>query len=504
MTISGLDNGSAYSFTVAAVNVHGAGPDSNASNPVTPKGDQSITFNNPGTQTFGTTPTLTAAVGSNLPVSFSSSTTGVCTVTSSGMLAFLAAGSCTIDADQAGDGAYNAATTVTQTFSVIAVVPGAPTIGMATAGDMQATVTFTAPANNGGDAITLYTATANPGGATGTEASSPITVTGLTNGENYIFTVTARNAIGTGAASAPSNGVGPASPQTITFSNPGSQNFGTTPTLTAASNSNLTVSFTSSTTGVCTITDEGVLTFVAAGSCTINANQGGDSSFLPASQVSQTFTVNAVAPGAPTIGTATAGDTQASVTFTAPASNGGASITDYTVTSNPDGLTGTGSSSPITVVGLTNGQAYIFTVTAINAVGPGSASSDSNSIVPRATQIITFNPPGPQTFGTTPTFSATADSGLSPTFTSSTPDVCTISGAGALIFVSAGTCTINADQGGNGSYAAGQPGHPVIRCQCCGAGGADKPRCDRGRHGCVGGLHGARTTWAATTPSPIR
>ena len=37
MTISGLDNGSTYSFTVAAVNVHGAGPDSNASNPVTPR-----------------------------------------------------------------------------------------------------------------------------------------------------------------------------------------------------------------------------------------------------------------------------------------------------------------------------------------------------------------------------------------------------------------------------------------------------------------------------------
>ncbi|WP_193752879.1 Ig-like domain-containing protein, partial [Aureimonas ureilytica] len=80
-------------------------------------------------------------------------------------------------------------------------------------------------------------------------------------------------------------------------------------------------------------------------------------------------TVNAAVPGAPTIGSASAGDAQASVTFTPPASNGGAAITSYTVTSTPGGLAATGASSPITVAGLTNGTSYTFTVTATNSAG---------------------------------------------------------------------------------------------------------------------------------------
>ncbi len=91
---------------------------------------------------------------------------------------------------------------------------------------------------------------------------------------------------------------------------------------------------------------------------------------------------SATVPGAPTIGTATAGNAQATVTFTAPGSNGGSAITGYTVTSNPGGLTGTGSASPITVTGLTNGTAYTFTVTATNAIGTGPASAASNSVTP--------------------------------------------------------------------------------------------------------------------------
>jgi uncharacterized protein (TIGR02145 family) len=94
------------------------------------------------------------------------------------------------------------------------------------------------------------------------------------------------------------------------------------------------------------------------------------------------FTTLSTVPGAPIIGTGTAGDTQATVTFTAPASNGGSPITGYTVMSSPSGLIGTGSSSPIIVTGLTNGTAYTFTVTANNVNGTGPASSASNSVIP--------------------------------------------------------------------------------------------------------------------------
>jgi Fibronectin type III domain len=99
----------------------------------------------------------------------------------------------------------------------------------------------------------------------------------------------------------------------------------------------------------------------------------GDGSSTPAATV----------PDAPIIGVATAGNNgQATVAFTAPSSNGGATITKYTVTSNPGSITATGTSSPITITGLTNGTSYIFTVTATNSVGTSAASAVSNAVVP--------------------------------------------------------------------------------------------------------------------------
>lgn len=86
--------------------------------------------------------------------------------------------------------------------------PNAPTIGTATlSGASSASVTFTAPSDIGGSAITSYTAVSSPGGFTGTAASSPVTVSGLSGGTAYTFKVFATNSYGPSALSAASNSV---------------------------------------------------------------------------------------------------------------------------------------------------------------------------------------------------------------------------------------------------------------------------------------------------------
>ncbi|WP_329426066.1 putative Ig domain-containing protein [Streptosporangium sp. NBC_01495] len=196
--------------------------------------------------------------------------------------------------------------------------PATPTAPTAVAGTTSATVSWTAPASNG-SAITGYVVTPYLGGV----AQSPVsfdasatsrTLTGLTAGATYTFTVAAVNAVGTGSASPASNAVVP-------------------------------------------------------------------------------YNV----PGRPTITAATAGTSSANLTWTAPASNGSA-ITGYVVTPYIAGVaqptqTFSGTATTQSVTGLTPGVSYTFTVTAVNAAGPGPASLPSSAVVPNAAPAFTFAAP---------------------------------------------------------------------------------------------------------------
>ncbi|MBB5208007.1 choice-of-anchor J domain-containing protein [Chiayiivirga flava] len=169
------------------------------------------------------------------------------------------------------------------------------------------------------------------------------------------------------------------------------------------------------------------------------------------------ITVVADVPGAPQNATAVAGDTQADVSWDAPASDGGDPIVNYTATCS-DGVNDVGASSPvspITVLGLTNGTPYTCTVTATNGIGTGPASAPSNSITPIGNQTITFDTQADQIYSPGGSFAidppAVASSGLPVVYGSTTPAVCTVSGATVSI-VAAGTCTLTADQPGDAAW----------------------------------------------------
>jgi len=94
-----------------------------------------------------------------------------------------------------------------------------------------------------------------------------------------------------------------------------------------------------------------------------------------------------MAPGAPTGVSASAGDAQATVSFTAPSFTGvPPGVTQYRAISDPGGVTQTGSASPITVTGLSNGTSYTFSVQATNGVqfGPAGTSGSVTPAIPVA------------------------------------------------------------------------------------------------------------------------
>ncbi|MDH4479952.1 MAG: fibronectin type III domain-containing protein [Rhodoferax sp.] len=288
--------------------------------------------------------------------------------------------------------------------------PGAPTIGTATAGNASASIAFSAPSSNGGAAITGYTVYCVAGKTTktGEATSSPVTVSSLTNGKVYSCTVKATNSKGTGAAS------GAVSVTPISITVPNAPTIGTA----TAGNASASIAFTvpssnggaaiigytvscvagkSTKTGTATSSPITVpsLTNGKVYSCTVKAtNSVGDSAASGAVSVTPAALTTTTVPGAPTIGAATAGNASASIAFTAPSSNGGASITGYTAScvTGSTTKTGTASSSPVTVSNLTNSTAYSCTVKANNSVG-SSAASGAVSVTPVAGTTITYSTP---------------------------------------------------------------------------------------------------------------
>ena len=99
---------------------------------------------------------------------------------------------------------------------------------------------------------------------------------------------------------------------------------------------------------------------------------------------------NISVPGAPTSVSATVANASSAVSFVAPTDNGGSTILAYTVISSPGNIKKSGTTSPITITGLTNGTAYTFTVKAHNIAGSSVASSASSSVTPVSTIGVNY------------------------------------------------------------------------------------------------------------------
>ena len=143
----------------------------------------------------------------------------------------------------------------------------------------------------------------------------------------------------------------------------------------------------------------------------------------PVSVATSAVTILAV-PNAPTAVSAVAGASSASVSWTAPAEDGGSAITGYTVTSSPGGLTCLPQSLvtlSCDVTGLTNGTDYTFTVVAINAIGTSAAAVASNSVSPTAPATTTTAPATTTTTAPATTTTAPATTTTAPATTTTVP-----------------------------------------------------------------------------------
>lgn len=250
-----------------------------------------------------------------------------------------------------------------------------------------ATISWTAPSNDGGSAIRSYVVTAynaSTGVATSYGCTAPAgtltcTVTGLPYKTSLKFAVSAVTLAGTGAASSFSDPINMVLTQSVTFESITAQSFSTgSRVLSAISSSGLAVTFTSVYTDICTVSN-GIAYFAKIGNCSITASQPGDSKYSPATSVTQEFVINPSTPTAVTLLQVAPGASQLRATWTQSPSLGGSTLKNYIVswaqnTDFSDAQSLTTSDTSTVISGLDARTAYLVRV----AVASNDASDNSD------------------------------------------------------------------------------------------------------------------------------
>jgi sugar lactone lactonase YvrE len=401
--------------------------------------------------------TVTATATSGLPVTFSidASATSMCAITGA-LVRFIGAGTCVIDANQVGGGQYGPAPQVQQSF---AVGKASQTITFLLSGSASAGDSFPLTATGGlSTSPVVFSVDASSGaGVCSVSGLNGATVNATAVGTCVIDANQAGDANYTAAPQVQQSFTVLQGAQTITFVGPGFGSVGDSPTLSATGGGSanpvvFTVDATSGL-GVCNVSglNGSTVTYTAVGTCVIDADQAGDANYTAAPQVQQSITVTkaiqTIAFGALVDRTLT----QTPFTVSATASSGlpvTFSVTTISVCTS-SGATG----ATISIVGA--GLCTVNADQAGNATYGPAATVSQSFTVSKLNQTIRFRALRNRTLAQSPfTVRATASTDLPVTFTSTTPSVCTSSGAnGATItLIAMGVCTIDADQAGNATY----------------------------------------------------